>query len=89
MYNPFKILNISPQSNKKEVIEAAALAMRKKEYSGQEIAVAQKELLDPLKSETLNFVYDLNFEVLEENISIDRPEEKAGDFLKRLTLFDE
>ena len=35
--NPFKILNIGAGASKKEIIQAVALAMREKKYSGRGI----------------------------------------------------
>ena len=55
--NPFKILNIDRNSSKKEIIHAVALAMREKQYSGIELAKAQKMLLDPVSRTCQEFLH--------------------------------
>ena len=55
--NPFKILNLGAGASKKEIIQAVALAMREKKYSGRELARAQKMLLDPVSGAAQEFLH--------------------------------
>lgn len=47
--DPYVILDLAPDAGKKEVILAAAKALRERKYSAKEIAIAQKILLNPVK----------------------------------------
>ncbi|MCT7952230.1 J domain-containing protein [Ancylothrix sp. C2] len=47
--NPYDILGVSPAASKAEITKAMGLAMKRKEYPLQEIAAAQKSLLDSQK----------------------------------------
>jgi DnaJ-class molecular chaperone len=57
MKNPYQILNIGQDADKKEIQKAQMLAMKEKKYSMQEIAVASKQLLDPAKRLAADFMY--------------------------------
>lgn len=54
--NPYTILALDQQASSKEIIAAAALALRKRQYSGQEIAAAQRALLDPVAKAVHDFL---------------------------------
>ncbi len=89
--NPFKVLAIGFNASKKEIIQASARAMREKKYSGRELAIAQKMLLDPVSRAVQEFLYRLDVTPLKNRLSIKRP---AGlgrtDIAKltRLSVFD-
>lgn len=87
--NPYKILNIDCHATKREIIQAAALAMRERKYSTQEIALAQKELLDPISKEVHIFLNFIDVKPLQEQLVLSRPKEKAECDLIRLPIFDE
>ncbi len=57
MKNPYQILNVGQDADKKEIQKAQMLAMKEKKYSMQEIAVASKQLLDPAKRLAADFMY--------------------------------
>ena len=95
--NPFKILNITKDITKKEVIQAAGQAMRSRQHSAQTIALAQKMLLDPDSKECQQFLYCVNLEDLkaklirEINIIYEKHDQKSVSdkiSLNCLTMFD-
>lgn len=57
MKNPYIILGVSQDADKSEIMKAQMFAMKKKEYSLQEIAIAAKQLLDPAKRLAADFMY--------------------------------
>jgi len=94
--NPYKILNIDHRASKREIISAAALAMRERKYSGREIAEAQKELLDPISKAAHDFIQFIDTLPLQsqparpaEPSRSNRLERSAAPGLERLTIFDE
>lgn len=89
--NPYKILEIDSQAGKKEIILAAAAALRKRKFSGHEIANAQKQLIDPASRPIINFLYSFNFEPLKESLitaGMSPATTVETGCLKRLSLFD-
>jgi hypothetical protein len=72
--DPFKLLKVDQTATKKEIIQAAALAMRERKYDGKQIAVAQKELLDPVKKATQAFIHFLDVSPLKHNLNFVKPE---------------
>ena len=89
--NPFKILNIGAGASKKEIIQAVALAMREKKYSGRELARAQKMLLDPVSGAAQAFLHCIDIHPLKDRLvakkpaGLDRPDISE---LSRLSVFD-
>lgn len=57
MTNPYTILGVSQNADKAEIIKAQMLAMRKKEFTLQEIAIAARQLLDPAKRLAADFMF--------------------------------
>lgn len=57
MNNPYTILGVSQDAEKAEIMKSQMLAMKKKEYSLQEIAIAAKQLLDPAKRLAADFMF--------------------------------
>jgi len=86
--NPYKVLEIDGQAEKKEIIMAAAAALRKRKFSGHEIANAQKQLLDPASRSIVNFLYSFNFKPFKESLSTAHVSPETIVCLKRLSLFD-
>ncbi len=90
--NPYQVLNVAVGADKKTVIQAAALAMRDKKYTGKDVAMAQKMLLDPEASAANEFIHILDVDPL----LAEAPPLKTPDFselaplssLSRLDLFD-
>ena len=89
--NPFKILNIGAGASKKEIIQAVALAMQQKKYSGRELALAQKMLLDPVSGAAQAFLHCIDIGPLKERLAVKKPAgldrpDLSG--LSRLSIFD-
>jgi hypothetical protein len=61
MKNPYTILGVSQDADKSEILKAQMLAMKKKDFSLQEIAVAVKQLLDPAKRLAADFMFPAKF----------------------------
>lgn len=57
MNNPYHILKVSQDADKKEIQKAKMLAMKERKYSLPEIANAERQLLDPNKRLAANFLY--------------------------------
>ena len=57
MTNPYTVLGVSQDAGKAEIMKAQMLAMKKKEFPLQEIAVAAKQLLDPAKRLAADFLF--------------------------------
>lgn len=57
MKNPYTILGVSQDAEKAEIMKAQMLAMKKKAYSLQEIAIAARQLLDPAKRLAADFMF--------------------------------
>ena len=95
--NPFKILNIKRDASNKEIICAAAIAMRDRQYSAKEIAQAQKMLLDPVSRACHEFLHFIDLadakaklirEITEKTEILDNPETSDPPQLKCLTIFE-
>ena len=77
MSNPYQILNVSQDADKKEIMKAQMLAMKEKKYSLQEIATAAKQLLDPAKRLAADFMFPSKIKAKRpQKISVEVPEEK-------------
>lgn len=57
MKNPYTILGVSQDAERAEIMKAQMLAMKKKAYSLQEIAIAARQLLDPAKRLAADFMF--------------------------------
>jgi len=89
LMNPYTVLNIDRRASKREIIAAAALAMRKRDYSGQEIAAAQKELLDPVSKAVHDFIQFSDLSLGQPPLIQYHPTGPAKDGLpERLPVFD-
>lgn len=86
--NPYKVLNIDYRANNREILEAVALAMREKKFPIREVAIAQKELLDPISRVVHNFLNFINVKPLKEKVVLSRLEETTIPQLNRLSVFD-
>lgn len=63
MINPYTILGVSQDAEKAEIMKAQMLAMKKKEFPLQEIAIAAKQLLDPAKRLAADFMFPAKIKV--------------------------
>ena len=57
MNNPYKILSVNQNADKKEIMTAQMMAMKEKKYSLSEIHSAVRQLLDPAKRLAADFMY--------------------------------
>ena len=57
MKNPYKMLKVSQDADKKDIMKAQMLAMKEKIYSIQEIQIAARHLLDPAKRLAADFMF--------------------------------
>ncbi len=89
--NPYKILGIGRDASKREILQAAALAMRQRTAPIQELATAQRELIDPVTRATHDFLHWIDVAPLLSQLSLERQADHntAGDLnLPRLEIFD-
>jgi hypothetical protein len=63
MKNPYTILGVNQDAEKSEIMKAQMLAMKKKEFPLQVIAVAAKQLLDPAKRLAADFMFPAKIKV--------------------------
>ena len=63
MTNPYTILGVNQDADKAEIMKAQMLAMKKKEFALQEIAIAAKQLLDPAKRLAADFMFPAKIKV--------------------------
>ena len=63
MKNPYTILGVRQDANKAEIMKAQMLAMKKKEFQLQVIAVAAKQLLAPSKRLAADFMFPAKIRV--------------------------
>ncbi len=87
--NPYQILNIDYRADKRKIIEAVALAMRERKFSVQEVAMAQKELLNPIVRAAHNFLQFIDVKPLQKRLTLIRPQKQIIFDLNRLSIFDE
>lgn len=81
--DPFRILNLRGRAGKREIIRAAALALRERRHSAREVALAQKALMDPVSRACHEFLdlMDIDPERL-------RPPEEGAPSLEYLPVFE-
>lgn len=60
--NPYKILGVDQYATKQDIIAAAVKAMKEKQFSGKEIAIAQKKLMNPVSKALHDFLYFIEFD---------------------------
>jgi len=72
MKNPYQILNINQDADKKEIMKSQMIAMKERKYSLQEIGIAVRQLLDPAKRLAADFRFPAKIKAkLPQQISID------------------
>ncbi len=92
MNNPYHILNISQDADKKDIMKAQMLAMKEKKYTLQEIAIAAKQLLDPAKRLAADFMFPVKIkakrpqkiiiDIKVQEIDVNKLDENSFDSLK-------
>jgi hypothetical protein len=74
MNNPYQILGISQDADKKAITDAQKNAMIEKKYSLNEIHSAMRQLLDPAKRLAADFMYPAKIKAKRpQKIAIDLP----------------
>lgn len=74
MSNPYEILKVTQDADKKEIMKAQMLAMKERRYSLQEIQIAVRQLLDPAKRLAADFMFPSKIKAKRpQNISVDVP----------------
>lgn len=77
MSNPYEILKVTQDADKKEIMKAQMLAMKERRYSLQEIQIAVRQLLDPAKRLAADFMFPSKIKAKRpQKISIDIPVDK-------------
>lgn len=71
--DPHRILNVGRGASKRDIIQAAAIAMRKRQHTGKEVAEAQKALMDPVSRAAHEFVDLLNIAPLQDSLDVAPP----------------
>ena len=74
LMNPYQILNIGKNATNRDIIQAAALAMRERKYTGREVAVAQKTLMEPVSRATEEFICFIDVAAFQQRLRQTRPE---------------
>ncbi|WP_417910687.1 hypothetical protein [Candidatus Electronema sp. PJ] len=85
--NPFKVLNLRRDASAQEVVQGAALALRKKQHSAREIAEARQLLMDPKTRPIISFLYSADLSSLL-GPCLPREAPLRVEDLQRLALFD-
>jgi hypothetical protein len=57
MNNPYEVLKVSQNTAKSDIIRAKMSAMKERQYTLQEIQIAEKQLLDPAKRLAADFLF--------------------------------
>lgn len=87
--NPYKVLNVDCRVAKREIIQAAALALRERKFSGRDVALAQKQLLDPISRATHEFLHFIDVKPLLDKIDLCQQNDQKVADLDHLSVFDE
>jgi hypothetical protein len=85
--NPYKVLDLTAKAGPKEILAAAAAALRHKEHSALEIAQARQQLMDPKLRPLLDFICFVDTEPLLRPAQ-DAAEPSSVDALRRLEIFE-
>ena len=74
MSNPYEILKVTQDADKKEIMKAQMLAMKERRYSLQEIQIAVRQLLDPDKRLAADFMFPSKIKAKRpQKLSVDVP----------------
>ncbi len=87
--NPYKVLNIDRSATKQDIMRALALAMRERKYSGKEISVAQKKLMDPISKAVYEFMYFIDTEPFQNKLDLTVPDMQKPPEIKYLCVSEE
>lgn len=92
--NPYRVLNINHDAAPRDIVQAAAMALREKKYSARDVAEARKQLMDPKVRLVLDFVHSVDIDPLIHDTNVNDSTGSATalvgmvDELERLTIFD-
>ena len=87
--NPYKILNIDSGVEKRDIVQAAAHALRDRHHSARKVAMAQRELLDPVSCAAHQFLHFVDLQPFMKTVTLEHPEAPRLSDLKRLSIFHE
>ena len=74
MSNPYEILKVTQDADKKEIMKAQMLAMKERRHSLQEIQIAVRQLLDPAKRLAADFMFPSKIKAKRpQKLSVDVP----------------
>jgi hypothetical protein len=92
MNNPYQILQVNQNADKKEIMKAQIIAMKARNYSLQEIQIAVRQLLDPSKRLAADFMFPskikakrpqkISIDIQVEDIDLNKIDENTFDSLK-------
>ena len=60
--NPYKLLNITPETTPQDIVRASILALQERKHAARDIAEARKQLMNPATKLILDFVYSVDSE---------------------------
>ncbi|MFH1077363.1 MAG: hypothetical protein V1753_11145 [Pseudomonadota bacterium] len=86
--NPYKILDIDRNPTKHDIVIATARALREKKYTSREIALAQKELMNPISKTVNEFLCFINIKPFTNNLNLSQPDVKIVPELEYLPIFN-
>ncbi len=88
--NPYRVLGISREADKREIMRTAALALQSRRFSAREIALAQKRLLDAAARAEIDFLYFVDLDRPPAECRPGGPLRPTGEEarLQRLDIFD-
>lgn len=75
--NPYKILDVEKEATKQNIMRAVTVAMRKREHSSRDIALAQKKLMDNISRGAEEFICFIDVKPFLEQLELMLPETKA------------
>ena len=87
--NPYKVLNVDCRAAKREIIQAAALALRERKFPSRDVALAQKQLLNPISRATHEFLHFIDVKPLLYKVELCQQNEQRVTYLNRLPVFDD
>jgi hypothetical protein len=74
MNNPYQVLGVNQDADKREIMNAQKIAMQEKKYPLPEIHSAMRQLLDPAKRLAAGFMYPAKMKVKRpQKITLDIP----------------
>jgi hypothetical protein len=86
--NPYRVLDIDVNATPQDIVRAAGQALRRRQSSAREVAVAQKILLDPVSRKVHEFVHFIDLGPVLAGVKVKRPKRRDSPRLEYLDTFD-